>query len=69
MGFVNNLLCNFRDPGIVPRGNLNEIEFDKNDKELNLYGNYEDIDESNVSNDESTREDILKKRKLVPRIY
>jgi hypothetical protein len=40
---VNMFLANFKDPGIIPRGDLTEIEFDKNDQELNLYGNYQEL--------------------------
>lgn len=67
LGIANLLMANFKDPGIVPRGDLNEIQFDRNDKEDNLYGNFEE-DNDTLVNDEST-EDVLHKRKLVPRIY
>lgn len=44
LGMVNLVLSNFRDPGIIPRGNLGKLEFERNDQELNLYGNFAESD-------------------------
>ena len=70
---VNLFLSNFRDPGIIPRGNLEKLEFEKNDQELNLYGNF--IDPEITSTDEEfsltdqTSDERKNERKPVAQIY
>ena len=72
--FYHYVSAALKDPVIIPRGNLEEEDFKKNDEEMNLYDNYisqesEDLeteeDEQNSQNLENEKNQ--KKRKI--RIY
>lgn len=68
-------MANFRDPGIIPRGSLGKLEFEKNDQELNLYGNFINLDHNQTQTEEEnslaqeSAEDRKNFRKEVPQIY